>query len=202
MDVYKLRFAANKYAKLLTVDEHDLDRLKPFDGSSMALRWRPVRMFWETDAGTRPITDFSTVSGTPVFNARALEALGDLLEGRGELLPLEVEGAGEYYAFNVTRLSDALDEERSELKLFKHSGRVMRVARYQFKSDRLAGETIFKLRQLRETYSYVTGTIRRQAEIAGLTGFTFDECVWSDTARAAPGRAAGAGAPPRGHTQA
>ena len=91
--MYILEADANNYAGLLTVDDYDIDKLEPFDGSPMADGWTPVRMYWETE-GSRPIPDFDEVSGWLAFNERAVQALGDLLESHGELLPIEVEGEG------------------------------------------------------------------------------------------------------------
>lgn len=126
-----------------------------------------------------PGEQFQLVAGGGlVFDARALEALGDLLEGRGELLPLDVQDdEEEYRLFNVTRVSDALDEDQSELKRFSSDGRIMRVVRFAFDADRLAGETIFKLVQ-RPNYNYVTEVFRERAEAAALTGFRWREPVW------------------------
>lgn len=53
-------------------DENDLSRFEPLDGTPMAPSWQPVRTRWVTNHGTRPIPDFSTLSGAPVFNAWAL----------------------------------------------------------------------------------------------------------------------------------
>ena len=122
-------------------------------------------------------SDSPGLARIPVFTARALDALSDLLEGRGEPLPLEVEGGGELYAFNATRLSDALDEERSDLKRFKAEGTIMRVKRFEFDPDRVAGETIFKLIQKRN-YEFVTEPFRKRVEEAALRGFWFER-VWS-----------------------
>jgi hypothetical protein len=50
-----------------------------------------------------------------------LETLRDLIEGRAELLARSMwRAAGELYAVNVPRVSDALNEEASELKRFPH----------------------------------------------------------------------------------
>lgn len=105
--------------------------------------------------------------------------LGDLLEARGELLALEVDGADEHYPFNITRLVDALDQQRSEIKRFKTDGTILRVKRYEFDPERLAGETVFKLRPDRRGYEYVTDELRTRAQSAGLTGFRWEEPVWS-----------------------
>jgi uncharacterized protein DUF1629 len=180
MDVYILEADANNYAGLLTVDDYDIDKLEPFDGSPMADGWTPVRMYWETE-GSRPIPDFDEVSGGLAFNERAVEALGDLLEGHGELLPIEVEGegGGPHWLFNCTRLSNALDEERSEVERFEASGRILHVSRYEFDPRELAGEAIFKLAQKPRAHHYATDTVRDRVEQAGLRGFLFEQRIWS-----------------------
>lgn len=179
-EVHILDFDANRFAGLLCADERDLDRLVGrFHGAPIGDRWEPIHMYWETNNGSRPVSDFSTISGGGiVFNDRALEALGDLLEGRGELLPLEVEGAGEHHVFNVTRISDALDDDRSEFVYFR-SGRVMDIDTYEFDPQRLSAETIFKLPQIAAMYKFVTDVFRRRVQEAGLTGFIWDRRVWS-----------------------
>lgn len=185
-EVYTLAFDANRYAGLLCVDENDLNLLVDrFDGAPMGSGWQAIEMLWQTEENGLPIPDFGTIAGGGlVFNARALEALDDLLEGRGELLPLQVEGGNDYYAFNITRLSDALDEERSRFKRFEDTGRIMRILRYEFDAGRLASETIFKIQQKPRSHEYVTASFRKRVEEAGLTGFTWDRCVWNEAATA------------------
>lgn len=181
--IYILDFDANRYAALLSAEEHALDAFGPLDASPRAASWTPPRMFWEDLGGARPIPDYSTVAGAPVLRARALDVLGDLLQGRCELLPLHVEGDADLHMVNVTRLSDALDEERSELDLFG-DGRVMDIDRHAFRPERLAGETIFRVAQAPDLWDYVTDAVRGRVENAGLTGFLWDRRVWSADGRA------------------
>ena len=107
--------AVEDYGQLLHLDPDDRDRflhpLDSFDGTSRAGRWFTPTMYWQTEGGRLPPGDFCELPGGPlVFSPRALEALGDLLEGRGELLPIRVVDAEDGYGvFNTTRLSDALD---------------------------------------------------------------------------------------------
>ncbi len=119
-----------------------------------------------------------SVSTAPVFTGRAVEALGDLLEGCGELLPLAVVGGGEAYAFNITRVSDALDRDRSEFDYYR-SGGIMSVEEYVFDTAAVAEETIFKLPIRTKTVEYVTDRFRDRVEQAGLTGFRWRPPVWS-----------------------
>ena len=160
--------------------DEDVERsLAGFGGLSMTSVWTPlgVRFSREAPYGSgAPASDFPHLEGISVFSARAVDALADLLAGRCELLPLDCD-EGEYYALNVTRLVDALDEERSELVYFS-SGRLMGVDRFAFRPDKLVGETIFKLRQKPRWHEFVTGVFRGRVESAGLTGFAFDWRVW------------------------
>jgi len=175
--VYELAYQANDYAALQTVDDHGFNRVSDpdaFDGTPMAASWEPLPMFWETEDGAFAPSDFSRVAGGGlVFSARALEALSDLLEGRGELLEIEVVDGSDYHLFNVTHVIDALDEERSEVAYFSDGG-VMDVKRYEFRPEELEGETLFKLSQLSHSYDhYVTDAFVERAERAELTGFDF-----------------------------
>jgi hypothetical protein len=171
---------ADRYQVLKPVDEDEYDRLfDGFRGAPMAETWTPmavrVRTEADTDAG-RPPGDFPSIGGAPpVFSARAVEALADLLEGRGELLPL-LSAEGEYYAFNVTRLADGLDEERSVITRFS-DGRVMNIEEYAFVPEPLVDETIFKLPQIPETYEYVTDPFVERVRERALEGFVF-RAVW------------------------
>lgn len=183
-EVYILDFAADDYASLIPVVEDEVELLRPFDGSSMAANWQPVTMRWASESGRRSVPDFSTTSGGGlVFSARALDVLGDLFKARGEFLPLDVESGGDWQVMNVTRLSDALNERRSEIKRFRDGG-ILRIQRHAFEETRLAGETIFKLVQKPAGYDYVTDEFRRHAEQAALTGFLWERRVWTRRAPA------------------
>lgn len=177
-EVYRLEFDANRYAALVPVDEADYDWRAPFDGRPVGSDWSPPLLYWETEDDKHPIGDYSTFSGEPVFSDRAVDILDDLLDGRGELLPLAVAGSseGRWWLFNITRLSDALDEQHSELRYFD-DGRILGIDRWEFHSDRLAGETIFRpARKL--IYPCVTDAFRERVEQAQLTGWVWDRQVW------------------------
>jgi hypothetical protein len=64
----------------------------------------------------QPIVDLFAVYA-PIFSQKAVDALADLLEGNGELLPLLCE-TGTYYVFNVTFEADILNYQLSEFKAF------------------------------------------------------------------------------------
>jgi uncharacterized protein DUF1629 len=176
--VYELQSDPDNYGVLLHEDERDLDViLDAFDGSSMADGWRRLRFRWETGRSRKPIPDFTEVGQGPVFGSHAIDVLGALLNGHGELLPIEVTDDGEPTIFNVTDVRDALDEEASDLERF-HDGRVMIIDAYVLRPEELDGATIFKLPEQRAR-TYVTDRFVGPAREAGLTGMRFIE-RWRD----------------------
>ena len=129
----------------------------------------------------RPPSDFpSLIPFIPVFSQRAVDALRELLESHGELLSADCLNCTHtgYLIFNVTRVVDALDMERSEFQRFQSSGRIMQIIHHEFNGHRLQGVHIFKVPQLHRSDVYVTDTFVRRVQDAGLSGFTFRP-VWS-----------------------
>jgi hypothetical protein len=172
MTVYQLKGDVEDYQWLTMVNEEDFQIAVEMDGKSVASAWRayPVKVIDdELNAGALP-SDCPTLGIIPTFSQRAVEVLRDILEAHGEILPLSAE-TGRYHAYNVTRVVDALDEQKSEIVRFS-DGDVMRVARYEFLPDRLYKIPIFKVPQLRAQV-FVTEEFVRRVEDAGLVGFDF-----------------------------
>lgn len=179
MNVYILDSDANRYQNLVPVREADWDVFDAFRGTPIGASWSPVKVEVLVDDlhKNRPPSDFpSLATDVPVFSQRAAEALGDLLEGNGELLPLDCD-EGVYYAYNVTHVVDALDVAQSEFKRFE-SGRIMDIVQHVFQPEKLAGLTIFKLPYMRVSRVYVTDDFVRRVQETGLTGFDFRP-AWS-----------------------
>jgi hypothetical protein len=178
MTVYELRADVNRYQHLTLFNERDVIRLRDtFVGSPMAASWQPLLVEILRDARhrNRPRSDFPAFGGDPVFSKRAIEALRDLLEPNGEILPLRCH-EGTYFAYNVTRLVDALDEARSELERFS-SGRIMWIERPVFFPVRIASEVIFKIPQS-PNRTFVTDRFAQRIQEQGLVGFDLQP-VWS-----------------------
>lgn len=55
---------------------------------------------------------------------------------------------------------DCLDYDKSEIKRFPSSGRVMRVMKYVFKIEKLMDAIIFKLSEFPKSISYVTEELK------------------------------------------
>jgi hypothetical protein len=186
-EVHEFTPLSGRYDSLMFASDEDVSlSLDVPWGQRMADNWVPMRVFWsapEFPEGEDTSTDFPSLQTVPVFNARAAEALTDLIEGRVELLPLDVEGGDELYAVNVLRVKDALDEEASELKRFPNDpSRIMRIVRYAFDPEELAGETIFRIPQ-KKAYRYVTNPFVERVRESGLRGLNLDDPVWTAAGR-------------------
>lgn len=184
MNVYELAPAPDLYQHFVLVREEQWsDLTSRFDGMPIGSAWTPFEVALlrddTEDHRNRWPSDFPTLGTIPVFSQRAVEALQTMLTDNGELLPLyckDCEG-GNYFAYNVTRVVDALDEARSQLKYFKDGG-IMRVVRYEFRPDQLMDAVIFKIPQQRRSRVFVTDTFVQRAHAAHLVGFDFRP-VWS-----------------------
>jgi hypothetical protein len=181
MNVFVLDADANKYQNLVLEHGQDADQLIDwFKGQPIGSSWRSlaVKVLRDQSHRDRPPSDFPSFGGVvPVFSQHAVEALYDLLQRNGEILPLICQ-EGVYFAFNVTRLVDALDMNASEFKYFKSTGRIMRIVRHEFDAEKLGAESIFKIPQVPEGYVFVTDEFVRRVQEAGLVGFDFRR-VWS-----------------------
>jgi hypothetical protein len=120
--------------------------------------------------------DYPTVGFTvPAFSRRAVDALRDLLEPNGELLPL-ISDAGEYYAYNITVFADVLDVEHSEIVWGLDYKFISSITRHEFHADRLNGLSIFSLPQMVLSY-YVTNEFVERIREHRLNGFDVPK-VW------------------------
>ncbi len=186
MQIYELSSDFNRYESFVLSDERDAGAMiDGFRGETMVDVWKPVsiELSAEDNSHEMPSSDFPLLHAVvPVFSRRAVEALRDLLEPNGELLPL-ASGEGEYFAFNITRIVDALDEANSKVKRFS-SGRVMIVEQHEFLIERVVGLTVFKIPQLARSHEFVTDAFVERVNQRRLTGFDFVP-VWSSIAVAA-----------------
>lgn len=152
---------------------------KEFAGEPMAATWEPVKMRL-LDEGKKKLKlgDFPGHPIAPFFSQRAVDALGDVLEAAGELLPVQCDG-NTYYAYNVLNIVDAIDEDRSEKVLFS-DGSIMRFTRYVFKPSALAKQFIFKIPLWKHASTiFVTDAFKGRVDEAGLCGFDL-KLLWEE----------------------
>jgi hypothetical protein len=178
------------------LEEHE-SRLGWFDNRQpIGDAWMQVKIKIDKDSyshipGDYPcVHGYSSFSVTPIFSQKAVDALIDLLEGNGELLPLICD-SGQYYAFNITREVDALDEQHSEFKLCSEvypdepppDPDFYLVTRFAFYPDKVVEPNIFKLPvHYRHDVPLVTDRFVQRAQEANLKGMAFN-LLWSSSSQ-------------------
>lgn len=149
------------------------------------LSWTPNRLtpVWTVKQARGPVSIYNDypADGNIVsfFSQRAVEALRDLLEPNGELLPVETK-VGTYFAYNILTKSTALDVTRTKA-FFGQPGdgekeTAYSIDRHEFHEAQIAEHAIFRLREYPPDV-YVTSEFKQRAEAAGLKGLFFYK-VW------------------------
>jgi hypothetical protein len=110
------------------------------------------------------------------MSARARAQLEQVLLEAGELLPLACPD-GEFWAMNVTRLLDALDEKTADVLRASETQRILMIHRHAFLAERL-GPEVFKLSQTPRGLIYVTEAFVKRVEATTLKGLGF-KLVWA-----------------------
>lgn len=129
------------------------------------------------------VNDYPTIGlCIPLFSQRAVDALRDLLEPNGEILPVECK-TGQYYAYNVTTVADVLNREMSDIdwgswyRLKKLEPVIPDEIRYyDFYPERVAPLAIFRTPESMVTY-YVTERFAERVREHDLKGFNLRK-VW------------------------
>ena len=133
--------------------------------------WKPLRVLGRV----RPYNDFPSMGfAYPVFSARAVTVLRDVLERNGELLPL-VTSVGDYFYYNCTTVADIIDRDRSILKyLNRHT--ILNIDHLQVRENCLAELSIFQMKWYPGN-CFVTDCVVRRIREAKLEGFEFRK-IW------------------------
>jgi hypothetical protein len=194
MNIYKLS-EMDDIREIVWVNDDDITfERKHFRGQPMRAIWRPIEYKVNVvpkeryDGWKYPPSD--VYSGRRViFSRKAVDALYDMLEASGEILPLIFEGKeNEYFAYNVLTVSNAVDEEKSEID--RHpDGDFSHILRYEFDPAQTAGLTIFKVWKNKSprvptSHTFISGDVFvtdpfvKRVQEAGLFGFDFD-LKWS-----------------------
>jgi hypothetical protein len=194
------------YQGLLEADAENRERMEKYEsnyqlfkGGQIGNAWQPVHVIVDRSGVDKwtplsPPGDFPHFEGAiidPVFSRRALDALADLLQGNGEILPLSCD-EGEYYLFNTTRMVDAIDVEHTEFKPYSEVYPDMAllvndpdsptITRFAFHPEQVKDLTIFKISsQYQYNGTLVTDKFMQRVQEAALKGFEF-ELLWSSVA--------------------
>lgn len=123
----------------------------------------------------KPIGDvFSVEVSSFCLNEKAYKVLKPYLEKHCQIFET-LNQDEKIYVVNVTDMIDCLDYDKSEIKRFSSSGRVMRIIKYVFKTEKLTNATIFKLPEFPKAISYVTEEFKNVVEENNIKGFKFKE---------------------------
>jgi len=160
-------------------EEQEFDKLyESFWGQPLGDRWKTFHLRSSESYHHLPMGDFPHFFGDVLLlSARAKEILQDMMAPSGEFLEMKY-GNESVYAFNVTNVMDVLDENKSEVKRFKSSGRIMSIEKYEFIPHLLENQVIFKIPQ-QKVRIFVTDKLIQRVNEHGLVGLEFVE-RWSN----------------------
>lgn len=184
MKVYSLRLDSNNYQRFL-LEEAEVRKsaLLTMNCTRKLKDWVPPEIRVPNPTLAKG-NFFHLTSGALVIDGTATEALRDVLEMAGELLPLKYKGE-DYTLLNITECMDCLDHERTEWVLGKTTGAKIDIKRHVFNPDRMSESSIFKIPQRLATMYVVAGRVDPEDEFKfrveqnHLKGLLFEE-VWRD----------------------
>ena len=138
---------AEGYEWVNAVQPADYEVFLQFDGEPRASAWTrvPVRRVRANERQACNPSDFPWLgSHALVMRRSAVDALQDILDANGEVLPLSTEDGVELYVLNA-RVVSALDEANSSLMKFPGTDRIMRIKKVAFVTSAIEGVDIFRL---------------------------------------------------------
>lgn len=149
------------------------------DGQPRREIWKPIKVR-RVKARPREIgraSDFPwMLSSHLVMSRAAVEALHDILDAHGEVLPLATDDDVELFVYNA-RVVDALDEVNSTLFKIPNTDRINYIKKVVFVKSAIQGLNIFRLSRYPNT-TYVSERFIERVNRANLRGLVFNE-VWS-----------------------
>jgi hypothetical protein len=177
MRVYMLRADSDRYKSFIMPQGGLYEFASLFKGTPIK-RLPKLSIALDPDSHSLAKGDFpSLLPSIPIFSARAVELIEDILKDSGELLPIRC-GPETYFVLNVTRIIDALDESNSEIIRFEGSSRILNIHDYVFVKERLVDIMIFKIPQMTDHNIFVTDQFLKRVKSARLKGFWFP-LLWS-----------------------
>ncbi len=167
------------YEILHCVDAEGWETFRLLDGSPRASTWKPLRVrrlrASRRDGFRASDAPYACMSSILIFRRSAIDALHDILDAHGELLPLEDEGGVELYAYNP-RAIDALDQVLSRGPR-DENGKLEAATRPVFIPSLVEGVDVFRLDVERAGEIYLSERFVQRWKQAKLKGLDFT-LVW------------------------
>jgi len=176
-------FALTEAPSVLGRSSLDDDIRPGFEDAIRNPNWTQVRLkdLWIAPKVVGRVAIFNDYPGIdllfPAFSQNAVNHLREFLEPNGELLPVRSDLKQQYFFYNITTVSDALDHSDSECTFFRNPPTVASSIDYfAFDAKKLEGLSIFRLREL-PTSVIVSDEFVQRVETSGLNGFSFTN-IW------------------------
>lgn len=181
MKVYEI-YHSEEFLSFFLENEKEEQRFnelyEPYWGQSLVDKWETFHLHCSDYYSHFPMGDFPHFFGDVILlSSRAKVILQDLIAKSGEFLEMKYENEL-IYAFNVLNIIDVLNENKSVVKRFKSSGRIMSIEKYEFIPYLLEDQVIFKIPQ-QKVRIYVTDKFVEKVNNHGLVGLEFVE-RWND----------------------
>lgn len=140
----RLNAKGYEFANSASEGWEDDETLRELYGPSRKHVWTPIVM--RTDRvsrrGSFKVADLPYAHSCFLLRPRAIEALRNVLEAHGEILPMATVDGSEMYVFNPRFVIDAIDRERSTVEITPGNTAV-RIQKYVFKESVIGDLEIF-----------------------------------------------------------
>jgi hypothetical protein len=142
-EVWLLYLSSKKNIGLIP---HDLNYFQThFIGKPMGRRWKPPPV--RITGKSKRLRDFAPwMHSVPVCSDKAKAYLEPIVGSDAEFLPLTRIKERPYYALNILRLMDCLDEEKSDIVFSSSEPKhILDIKTYSFVGDKLEDASIFRV---------------------------------------------------------
>lgn len=175
MNLYE-PLVANGYEWVNCVDAEDYEVFNSFDGKARGKEWRPVlvnRVRADQSQDMKE-SDFPWLgSWALVMRKNAVDALQNILEENGEILPLNTDDGVELSVLNA-QVVDALDEAKSSIMRLPTTNKILLIKKPVFFEDAIKGLDLFRLPH-RASSTYVSERFVKKVKDAKLRGLIFNK---------------------------
>ncbi len=161
----------------------DEDIVPGFDSADNNPSWKQKEFgkLWVPPKVIGRVAPFNDYPGLdmmyPAFSERAVNTLVEYLQPNGEILPLLSETRIKYFFYNITTISDALDQGKSKCEFWCDPPTTAdAIDWFSFQIPKLEGLSIFRLREW-PAGVIVSSEFVQTALKAGLNGFDFVK-IW------------------------
>jgi hypothetical protein len=176
--IYK-RLNAKGYEIINTVNGYDDDEaLRNLYGPSRKHDWKPILVQRDraTKRGAFKSADLPYDHDVLVLRRLAVDALRDILDAHGEVLPLATEDGVELFVFNPRFVIDAIDQERSHIER-PEGTTLVQIRTYVFIESAIRGIDVFRL-SFGDSRLYFSARFVERVKAAKLKGTEFIK-LWS-----------------------